>query len=124
MTTITPPGLPMTGLTKSDSKSLGGVGGLFKVAGAKGVTMEKINATAKEFESQFVSQMLEAMFATRDPSESLGGSDAEETYQSMLVQEYGKVIERTGGIGIADQITRSMLALQEVEKKHVKTPTA
>ena len=98
-----------------------------KVAGAKGASMEKIEATAKEFESQFISQMLSAMFATRDAKEGLGGSEEEETYESFLIQEYGKVISRAGGIGIADQIKQSMLKLQEVEKPHAPaaaTPTA
>jgi len=95
-----------------------------KVAGAKGATMEKIEATAKEFEAQFLSQMLESMFATRKAEDSLGGSETEETYQSMLITEYGKVLSRTGGIGIADQIKRSMLKLQEVETPHAPTPAA
>lgn len=95
-----------------------------KVAGAKGVTLSKIEATAKNFEAQFISQMLESMFATRDVKESLGGSEAEETYQSFMIQEYGKIISRAGGIGIADQIKQSMLKLQETGATHGKTPTA
>ena len=97
---------------------------LAKVAGAKGVTMEKIEATAKEFEAQFISQMLESMFSTRDLKESLGGSEAEETYQSFMIQEYGKIIGRAGGIGISDQIKRSMLELQEKGGRHDSTPAA
>lgn len=84
----------------------------------KAPSMEKIEATAKEFEAQFISQMLDTMFSTLDPEESLGGSEEEETYQSFLIQEYGKVIERTGGIGLADHIKRAMLNLQEVETPH------
>lgn len=95
-----------------------------KVAGAKGATLEKIEATAKEFEAQFISQMLESMFATRDPSESLGGSEAESTYQSFMLQEYGKIISRTGGIGVAEQIKQSMLKLQEIGGRHDTTPSA
>lgn len=97
-------------------------GTLAKVAGAKGITMERIEATAKEFEAQFISQMLESMFSTTDAKESLGGSEAEETYQSLMIEEYGKVISRSGGIGISDQIKRAMLQMQEAS--HVKTPVA
>ncbi len=79
------------------------------------VDAEKLNEAASEFEAQFVSQMLSNMFSTVDPSESLGGSDTEEIYQSMLVNEYGKIIARTGGIGVADQVKRIMLHQQEVE---------
>jgi Rod binding domain-containing protein len=94
-----------------------------KMAGAAPTTMEKINATAKDFEAQFVSEMLSSMFSTLDVKEGLGGSDAEETFQSLMVNEYGKVIARTGGIGIADQIKRDMLKLQEMESPHA-TPAA
>ena len=97
---------------------------LNKVAGSKGVTLEKIEATAKDFEAHFISQMVESMFSTRDMKESLGGSDAEETYETFLVQEYGKIISRAGGIGVADQIKRSMLQLQETGGHHGTTPSA
>jgi flagellar protein FlgJ len=79
------------------------------------VTAEKLDSVAQDFEAQFVSQMLSNMFSTVDPSESLGGSDTEEVYQSMLVNEYGKIIARTGGVGIADQVKHMMLQQQEVE---------
>jgi len=90
-------------------------GNLMKVAGAKGVTMEKIDAVSKDFEAQFLSQMLESMFSTVDTKQALGGSEAEDTYRSMMVTEYGKAISRAGGIGIAAQIKRSMLHMQEVK---------
>lgn len=85
----------------------------------KGVTAksnaQKIDETAGEFESQFISQMMATVFSTVEPNEELGGGDAEEFYQSMLVNEYGKILARTGGIGVADQVKRMMIAQQEVE---------
>ncbi len=88
--------------------------GGFALNAAKHYSEEQINAVAKDFEAQFVSQMLENMFSTVDTKDSLGGSDAEETYKSLLINEYGKTITRTGGLGIADQIKRDMLKHQEV----------
>lgn len=83
---------------------------------AKGkLNAEKINDTASEFEAQFISQMLSNMFSTVEPNEELGGGDAEEMYQSMLQNEYGKIIARTGGVGVADQVKRIMIEQQEVE---------
>lgn len=81
----------------------------------RGASMEKIDAAAQEFEAQFISQMMENMFSGLDTDGPLGGGDAEETYRSMLVNEYGKLISRAGGIGVADHVKREMLALQEVE---------
>ena len=113
----TPSVLP---LSLTDQKT----GTMSKVAGAKGVTMEKIDKTAKEFEAQFISQMLSSMFSTRDLKAGLGGSEAEETFQTFMVQEYGHIISRAGGIGVADQIKRSMLQLQEKGKTDGSSPTA
>lgn len=84
-----------------------------KTAG-KHVSPEKLDEVASDFEAQFISQMLENMFATVDTKESLGGDESEDVYRSMLVDEYGKVISRAGGIGVADHVKREMLRLQEV----------
>jgi Rod binding domain-containing protein len=83
-----------------------------KLAG-KGVSPEKVDEVATEFEAQFISQMLENMFSTVDTKGFLGGGEAEETYRSMMVDEYGKLIARSGGIGVADHVKREMLRLQE-----------
>lgn len=75
---------------------------------------EKIDQVASEFEAQFISQMLGNMFSTVDTNGFLGGGEAEEFYRDMLVDEYGKIIARNGGIGVSDHVKREMLRLQEV----------
>lgn len=96
-------------------KETGGRAALFKMKGA-GKAADKIDAAANEFESQFISQMMSTMFSTVDKSDDAagGGSDAEDVYESMLTNEYGKIIARTGGVGVADQVKRVMLDQQEV----------
>jgi len=84
-----------------------------KLAG-KNMSAEKIESVANEFEAQFISQMLENMFSTIDTKDSLGGSNEEETYRSLLVNEYGNIIARAGGIGVADHVKREMLKMQEI----------
>lgn len=79
------------------------------------ISADKINETSSEFEAQFISQMLSNMFSTVEPNEELGGGDAEEVYQSLLQNEYGKIIARTGGVGVADQVKQIMIKQQEVE---------
>ena len=81
--------------------------------------MAKIDAVAKDFEAQFLSQMLAHMFETVDAKEALGGNDSEEVYQSMMVDQYGKQIARAGGIGVADHIKRQLLQYQEVKERDV-----
>lgn len=74
----------------------------------------KVDEAAQEFESVFLSQMLQHMFADVDMSPMADGP-GKEIYQSMLVDEYGKIISRAGGIGLADHVKREILRLQEVE---------
>lgn len=69
---------------------------------------------AKEFEAMFVAQMLQHMFSQIPTDGIFGGGHAEETWRSMLVEEYGQIIAKSGGIGVAEQLQRELLALQEV----------
>ena len=91
--------------------------GAAKAAQAKGhVTLpknEKIDEAAQEFEAVFISQMLTQMWAGVETNEMFGGGHAEDIYRSLLIDEYGKVIARQGGLGIADHVKAEMLALQE-----------
>ena len=85
---------------------------------------EKIEATATEFESVFLSQMLEYGFqglSSNPLSEEGEGNKAgfaDDTYRSMMLQEFGKKMAAAGGIGIADHVKQSMLAAQEMS--HVR----
>lgn len=88
-----------------------GVGNLMGRAKA---TPEQVDAIAQQFEAQFISQMLENMFSTVDVKASLGGGESEEYYRDMMTEEYGKIISRSGGIGVADHVKREMLRMQEV----------
>jgi flagellar protein FlgJ len=80
---------------------------------SKGASAEKISETAQDFEAQFLSQMMENMFSTVGTNPEFGGGDAEEVYRSLLVNEYGKLLSRAGGIGIADHVKGELLRMQE-----------
>ena len=69
--------------------------------------------TAQDFESFFVGQMLEYMWEGVEVDPMFGGGHAEEMWRSMLNQEYGKHIAKSGGVGIASQVMTSMLRAQE-----------
>lgn len=87
---------------------------LGKARGAsRGLSADKIDQTAQEFEAQFISQMLENMFSTVETNPVLGGGEGEEMYRSLMVDEYGKLLARAGGIGVADHVKRELLRLQE-----------
>ncbi len=76
---------------------------------------QKIDETAQEFEAVFISQMLQHMFAGLEVNELFGGGHGEEMFQSLLVDEYGKVMAKAGGIGLADHVRQEMLNLQEIK---------
>lgn len=76
-------------------------------------SVEKIRKTAEEFEAVYLSQMLRPMFDGIEVEAPFGGGQAEDMYRSLMVDEYGKSIAKSGGIGIADQVMREMLRMQE-----------
>ena len=73
----------------------------------------RMRETAEEFESVFLAQVLQTM------SVGLGGPGAlsdgdNEAWVGMLQEEYGRLISKSGGIGVADALLREMLKMQEV----------
>lgn len=69
---------------------------------------------ARQFESVFLSKMLEGM-TTGLSGSVLSGGQAEATWRSFMNDEYAKLISRSGGIGVADAVQKAMLGAQEVE---------
>ena len=82
---------------------------------SKTADLEKMRQTAQDFEAVFLSQMLKPMFQNLSAEAPFGGGAAEEMWQSLMVDEYGKSIAKSGGIGIADAVMSEMLKLQEVQ---------
>ena len=68
---------------------------------------------AKEFESSFLTAMLEQMWTGIEAEAPFGCGHAEKVYRSMVVGEYAKSISAAGGIGIADHVYREILSAQE-----------
>ena len=76
----------------------------------------RLLARAKEagqkFESQFLSVMLQQMYAGVKTDGPFGGGAGEEMFRSLMTEEMGKQMTRSGGIGLADTIQREILKLQ------------
>jgi len=75
---------------------------------------KEADRVSREFEAMFLSSMLQPVFAGVKPSKMFGGGHGEETFQAMLVDEYGKVMAKKGGLGIADMVRQQILQTQEV----------
>ncbi|WP_374764509.1 rod-binding protein [Yunchengibacter salinarum] len=73
----------------------------------------KAMEAAKEFEAVFIGQMLKPMMETVEEDSLFGGGPEAEAYKSLMIDEIGSEIARSGGIGIADQVARELLTLQE-----------
>lgn len=85
-------------------------------AAARSGESRRIREAAEQFESVFLAQMLSPMFETLGTDGMFGGGSGERVYRSLLVEEYGKAIASSGGVGIADQVEQEMLKLQEVRQ--------
>ncbi len=68
---------------------------------------------AEEFESFFVARMLDHMFDGVSTEAPFGGGNGERIWRSFMIEEYGGLIAKTGGLGIADAVERQLLRAQE-----------
>lgn len=82
---------------------------------ANGGTREDIEKTAKDFEAFFLTQMMEYMFADIPTDGPFGGGFGEGIFRSFMLQEYGKALSNSGGIGLADAVMKEMISIQEVK---------
>ena len=81
----------------------------------KAMPADKIEATAKDFESVFLAQMMEPMFGDSIGHEAFGDEESGDVYKGLMMDEYAKQITRAGGLGIADYVKRELLKQQEVQ---------
>ena len=82
-------------------------------ASTKGqVDMEQIETAAKEFEAVFITEMMKPMFEGIETDGTFGGGKGEEVFRGVLIDEYGKMLSKTGQLGIADKIKAEMIRMQ------------
>ena len=75
---------------------------------------EKARASAQDFEAVFLNSMFQQMFTGLQGEGPFGGNGATGVWRSFLTDEYSKSFAKAGGIGIADQVYRSLIAQQEI----------
>ena len=75
----------------------------------------KAKATSQDFEAVFLNSMFQQMFAGVKGDGPFGGEGATGVWRSFLTDEYSKSFAKSGGIGIADQVYRSLMTHQEVQ---------
>lgn len=109
--------LAMMGLSAAANVANGVVETINSALGATGASAAaaaKTKRTATDFEKMFLENALDRLVANTGEEGPLGeNGTGGSVYKSMLVKEYAGEIVKTGGVGIADQIYRQMLQMQE-----------
>lgn len=84
------------------------------IASALDPNQTKAKKTADDFETMFLEQMTEHMVNSKETEGPMGENGAGGgIWRSMLNQQYARQIQKSGGLGISDQIMQSMLQVQE-----------
>ena len=76
----------------------------------------KARVAAQDFEAVFLNSMFQQMFTGIDGDGPFGGNGATGVWRSMLTDEYAKSFAKAGGIGIADQVYRTLIVQQEARQ--------
>jgi flagellar protein FlgJ len=81
---------------------------------AASTNKDKARAAAEDFESVFLSTMFSQMFTDTEGEGPVGGGAGVGVWRSFLTDEYAKSFAKSGGIGLADHVHRTLLAQQEM----------
>ena len=81
----------------------------------KDVARGRAREAAEKFETQFMSMMLQQMFAGVETDGPFGGGVGEEMFRSVMTEAMAKQMTKAGGVGIADTVQREILKLQGLE---------
>jgi Rod binding domain-containing protein len=76
-----------------------------------------IAKTAADFESTFLSNMLQTMFEGVTTSPPFGGGAGEDMWKSFMADAMAKQMTKAGGIGVSKAVAREMLRLQGLGDK-------
>lgn len=103
------------GVGKSIAGSvLSEISGASDAAKTRAASEAKAKKAATEFETMFLEQSLDRMMQSEGTEGPLGeNGTGGGVWRSMLTKEYAEQIVKTGGIGVADQVYREMMKLQE-----------
>ena len=68
---------------------------------------------SEKFEAFFIGQLMETMSQGLKSDGPFGGGNAERSWRSFQNEEYGKVVARGRGFGLAEAIYGQILRMQE-----------
>ena len=91
--------------------SLASLGGAANTK-AQAALKSKSKAAAENFESMFLSNMFNEMFAGVDGDGPMGGAGALKVWRSFMVDQFAKSLAKAGGIGLAPHVYDTLLKQQ------------
>ena len=77
------------------------------------LNLKKLEEAAQDFEAVFITEMMKPMFKGIKTDGLFGGGKGEEVFRGFLLQEYGKIVAKSGTFGIADHVKAAMIQMQE-----------
>ena len=78
---------------------------------------DRAHKQAVDFEATYLNSMFEHMFTDIKGDGPLGAGPGVGVWRSFLTNEYAKSFAKAGGIGIASQVYKSLMAHQEAHAK-------
>jgi peptidoglycan hydrolase FlgJ len=78
---------------------------------------ERARKQSVDFEANFLNSMFESMFTDIKGDGPMGAGQGVGVWRSFLVDEYSKSFAKAGGVGIANQVYKSLMAHQEAHAK-------
>lgn len=82
----------------------------------KNKDMMAVQKVAQDYETVFLNEMMQHMFAGIKTDSVFGGGHGEDTFRSMLIDEYAKSISKAGGLGINEALQREIIKMQGLAK--------
>jgi len=80
---------------------------------ATATTPEQARSVSQEFEAVFITMMISQMFKDVSTEGRFNGGFGEKVWREHMFAEYGKVISKSGGVGIADSIYQQLMGEQD-----------
>lgn len=77
---------------------------------------DQARAAAQDFEAVFLNTMFQQMFTGIDGEGPFGGRGGAGVWRSFLTDEYARSFAKAGGIGLADDVYRTLIAQQEARR--------
>jgi Rod binding domain-containing protein len=77
----------------------------------------KARQASEEFEAVFLNSMFSQMFTAMDGEGPMGGAKTLGVWRSFLTDEYAKSFAKQGGVGIAPEVYRTLMAQQEMAQQ-------